>query len=166
MFVAAVMVSVIAPATNAVAQDMVKVKDGCGKILKVINNTVVARIDGTNQTRVFKNVGPDVRFMIDGKETSVYDLRAGLHACAYHLETAQPPVTVYIEDNEVETVVDEPDVHDAPQAAAPPAPAAEPAPAPAPAPMLPKTASSLPLAGLAGLLLLALSTGIAIFRRF
>lgn len=164
LFVVATMVSVIAPATNAVAQDMVKVKDGCGTIVKVVGNTVIARIDETGKTRVFKNVGPDIKFMIEGKDATVYDLREGMHACAYHLETAEPPVTVYIEEHEIATVVDEPDLHDTPQPAAKPVPAAKPA--PAPAPMLPKTGSQLPLAGLAGLLLLALSTGIAVLRRF
>ena len=70
---------------------------------------------------------------------------------------------VTVEHHEVEQVVQ--------KAAAVPAPApkkvAAPAPKPAPAPVaLPHTASSLPLAGLAGLMLLALSAGIAVLRRF
>jgi LPXTG-motif cell wall-anchored protein len=51
------------------------------------------------------------------------------------------------------------------------APAAKAAPAPAPAPaaapvILPKTGSSLPLAGLGGIALLILAIGIGIYRRF
>src|SRR5262245_30400516 len=55
-----------------------------------------------------------------------------------------------------------------PPAAAPPAAAPAPAPAahaPAPAKKLPKTASSLPLVGLTGALLLALGLGLTLARR-
>ena len=162
LFVVAVMVAVTAPATIAGAQESVMVKDGCGKILKVVGNTVVARIDSTGKVRVFKNVGPEVHFMIGGEKSTVYDLREGMHACAYHLETVAPPIVIHIEEHQIATVVDEPDMHDKPQpAVAKPAPAAK----AAPAPMLPKTASQLPLAGFAGLLLLVVSAGIAVFRR-
>ena len=81
LFVVAVMVAVTAPATIAGAQESVMVKDGCGKILKVVGNTVVARIDSTGKVRVFKNVGPEVHFMIGGEKSTVYDLREGMHAC-------------------------------------------------------------------------------------
>ena len=55
--------------------------------------------------------------------------------------------------------------------AAPRAPKAKPVPvakpaAPKPAPVLPKTGSSLPLVGLAGLAALALGLGITVIRRF
>jgi hypothetical protein len=162
--VAVAALAVMVPATDAVAQETIQVQDGCGTILKAVNNTVVARIDGTNKIRVFRNISPEVHFIVNGKKASVYELREGMHACAYHLETVAPPTVIFIEEHEVETIVDEPDMHDTPKA---PAPAAKPAPKPAPMPAaLPRTASSLPLAGLAGLALLALSLGIGVLRRF
>jgi hypothetical protein len=54
----------------------------------------------------------------------------------------------------------------APKPAPKPRKVAAPKPAPAPAPVLPKTASELPLIGLAGLFALALGLGIAAIRRF
>jgi hypothetical protein len=166
MVVAVAALAVIVPATDAVAQEAIQVQDGCGTILKAVNNTVVARIDGTNKIRVFRNISPEVHFIVNGKKASVYELREGMHACAYHLETVAAPTVIFIEEHEVQTIVDEPDMHDTPKAPAP-APAAKPAPKPAPMPAaLPRTASSLPLAGLAGLALLALSLGIGVLRRF
>ena len=149
----AVVVAFVLPATTAVAQDYEKVV--CGKVLKVVGNTVVVRIDDTNKVHAYKNIDPDTKFVINGRDHTVYELREGMHACAYRKVAASAMVVVYIEEHEVATVVDTPDKHDAP-----------PAPAPAPAPAaLPHTASSLPLAGLAGLMLLALSAGIAVLRR-
>ena len=159
----AVVVALVAPASVADAQHPGWVKVNCGTIVKAMGNTIVARVDSTNKTKVFKNVSPDIHFTVSGKEASVYDLREGMHICAYREEAAPVPVTVIIEEHEVAAVVDTPDKHDAP----PPAPKAAPAPAPAPAPVaLPHTASSLPLAGLAGLMLLGISLGIAVLRRF
>jgi len=159
----AVAVALVAPASLANAQQPGWVKIDCGKVLKVMGNTVVVRLDSTNKTKVFKNVSPDIHFTVNGQEKTVYDLRNNMHICGYREEAAPEPVVVYIEEHEVAAVVDTPDKHDAP----PPAPKAAPAPAPAPAPAaLPHTASSLPLAGLAGLMLLGFSLGIAVLRRF
>ena len=159
----AVAVALVAPASVADAQHPGWVQIDCGKVLKVMGNTVVIRLDSNNKTKVFKNVSPDIHFTVNGVEKTVYDLRESMHICGYREEAAPEPVVVYIEEHEVATVVDTPDKHDAP----PPAPKAAPAPAPAPAPAaLPHTASSLPLAGLAGLMLLGISLGIAVLRRF
>jgi hypothetical protein len=159
----AVVVALVAPASLATAQETNWVKIDCGKIVKVMGNTVVIRLDSTNKTKVFKNVSPDIHFTVNNNEASVYDLKKGMHVCGYREEAAPAPVTVTIEEHEVAAVVDTPDKYDAP----PPAPKPAPAPAPAPAPVvLPHTASSLPLAGLAGLMLLGISLGIAILRRF
>ena len=159
----AVVVALVAPASVATAQTSGMVKIDCGRVMKAMGNTVVVRLDSTNKTKVFKNVSPEIHFYVDGKERTVYDLREGMHICGYREAQAPEPVVIYIEDHEVAAVVDTPDKHDAP----PPAPKAAPAPAPAPAPAaLPHTASSLPLAGLAGLLLLGISLGIAVLRRF
>ena len=159
----AVVVAFLAPASVANAQHPGWVQIDCGKVVKAMGNTVVIRLDSTNKTKVFKNVSPDIHFTVNGQEKTVYDLREGMKVCGYREEAAPAPVTVVIEEHEVAAVVDTPDKHDAP----PPAPKAAPAPAPAPAPVaLPHTASSLPLAGLAGLMLLGISLGIAVLRRF
>jgi LPXTG-motif cell wall-anchored protein len=161
LLVAAVMVAVMLPATESVAQEYVQVKEGCGTVVKVMGNTIITRNDETNKTRVHKNISPDIKWIIDGKDMTVYDLKEGMHGCAYRLVAAQPPIVVTIEPHEVETIVDEPDEYDTP-----PAPAPAPEPEPEPEPVLPKTGSQLPLAGLLGLALLAVSACIAIYRRF
>jgi len=157
----AVVVALVAPASVASAQHTGWVKVNCGTVVKAMGNTIVARLDDTGKTKVFKNVSPDIHFTVNGNEASVYDLKKGMKICAYREEAAPAPITVTITENEVAAVVDTPDKYDAP----PPAPKAAPAPAPAPA-ALPHTASSLPLAGLAGLMLLGISLGIAVLRRF
>jgi len=158
----AVVVALVAPSSVASAQDTNWVKVDCGKVVKAMGNTVVIRLDSTNKTKVFKNVSPDIHFTVNGQEKTVYDLREGMNVCGYREKAAPEPVVIYIEEHEVAAVVDTPDEYDAP-----PAPKAAPAPAPAPAPVvLPHTASSLPLAGLAGLMLLGISLGIAVLRRF
>jgi len=157
----AVVVALVAPSSFATEKHPGWEKVNCGKVLKAMGNTIVARVDGTNETKVFKNVSPDIHFTINGVEKTVYDLREGMHICAYREVAAPEPVMVTITEHEVAAVVDTPDKHDAP----PPAPKAAPAPAPAPV-VLPHTASSLPLAGLFGLMLLTLAGGIAVLRRF
>ena len=160
MLMVAIVVALLAPASIASAQQSNWVKVDCGTVVKTMGNTVVLRLDSTNRTNVFKNVSPSIHFTVDGKEASVYDLRPNMKVCGYREEAAAPPITISIEEHEIAAVVDTPDEHDAPK----PAPVAKPA--PAPAPMLPKTGSQLPLAGLVGLMLLALSAGIAVLRRF
>jgi len=155
-----VVVALVAPASLATAQQTNWVKIDCGKVVKAMGNTVVIRLDSTNKTKVFKNVSPEIHFTVNGQEKTVYDLRKGMNICGYREKAAPEPVVVYIEEHEVAAVVDTPDKHDAP-----PAPKAAPAPAPAPV-VLPHTASSLPLAGFAGLMLLGISLGIAVLRRF
>ena len=159
----AVVVALVAPSSFATEKHPGWVQMDCGKILKVMGNTIVARVDSTNKTKVFKNVSPEIHFTVNGQEKTVYDLREGMHICAYREEAAPEPVTVTITEHEVAAVVDTPDKHDAP-----PAPVVKPAPTPVPyvAPVLPHTASSLPLAGLFGLMLLTLAGGIAVLRRF
>jgi len=165
LLMVAVVVALVAPASLATAQQTNWVKVNCGTVLKAMGNTIVARVDSTNKTKVFKNVSPDLHFIVNGKEASVYDLREGMKVCAYREAEAPEPIVVYIQDHEVAAVVDTPDKHDAPPAAAP-APAPAPTPVPYVAPVLPHTASSLPMAGLFGLMLLGISAGIAVLRRF
>ena len=160
--VAMVVVAFVVPAGLATAQQSNWVKIDCGKVVKAMGNTVVVRLDSTNKTKVYKNVSPAIHFTVNGEEKTVYDLKEGMNVCGYREQAAPEPITVTIEEHEVAAVVDEPDEHDAPPA---PAPAPKPAPAPAPA-ALPHTGSHLPLAGLLGLALLAISGCIALYRRF
>ena len=127
----AVVVALVAPASVADAQHPGWVKVNCGTVVKAMGNTIVARLDDTGKTKVFKNVSPDIHFTVNGKEKTVYDLREGMSICGYREKAAPEPVTVYIQEHEVAAVVDTPDKHDAPPA---PKPVYKPAPAPAPAP--------------------------------
>ncbi len=164
VLVAVVMVALVLPAQVSTAEDnVVKIKQGCGEILRVINNSVAVRLDDTGKIRVFKNISPDIHWIINGKKSSIHELSKGMHGCAYRIEEVPEPVVVHIEEAEVVTFVDTPDKFDKPVPVAKPAPA----PAPAPAPVvLPHTGSLLPLVGLIGLMLLGLSAGIAVIRRF
>ncbi|MEN8164776.1 MAG: LPXTG cell wall anchor domain-containing protein, partial [Acidobacteriota bacterium] len=135
----------------------VKVKQSCGEVLKVINNSVAVRLDDTGKIKVFKNISPDIHWIINGKESSIHELSKGMRGCAYRYEQAPEPVVTFIEEHEVVTFVDTPDEFDEPV----PVPAPEPAPV-----VLPHTGSRLPLVGLIGLTLLALAAGIAVIRRF
>jgi len=148
---------------GSAGDNIVKIKQGCGEILRVINNTAAVRLDDTGKIRVFKDISPDIRFIVNGKEGSVHDLSRGMHACAYRYEQVPEPEVLLIEETGVTTLIDTPDEFDKPA----PAPVAKPEPAPVAAPaVLPHTAGNLPLTALLGLMLLALSAGIAIIRRF
>jgi hypothetical protein len=130
---------------------------------------------GNKQYKVPK----DQKFMIDGQEKTVFDLRKGMNVVA--TVVTQVPETVVAQQRKVtgsappapETpqiegallIEDAPSLPAAPKAvaaaaSAPAAPAAEPAPK-----KLPKTGSALPLIGLLGLLCSGLSIGIRMLRR-
>jgi LPXTG-motif cell wall-anchored protein len=125
-----------------------------GEVMAVSGRSVIIRTEeGTKK----HTVDGDFPFWVDGEKKTVYDLKKGMK------------VTATIVSHEIEMVTDR-DVavyaaDDAPAAKAAPAKKAAKA-APAAPAMLPKTGSSLPLAGLIGLLALALSAGIAVLRRF
>ena len=123
-----------------------------GEVLKVVGRTMVVRTEG--QTKTFRDVPSDFVFTVDGQEKSVYDLREGM------LLTA-----TIVHESMVE--IGESDIRVAGTAGS----RAAPAPAPAPSTSssyqtLPETGSSLPLVGLAGLMLLAVAAGISVTRRF
>ena len=132
-----------------------------GTVVERVGGTVIVRReDGT--IKKFTNISPDVKFTVDGKEVSVYDLKKGMNLTAHIVSESTELVT----ETDVERMGSAP-AAPAPAPAAKPAPVAAPAPAPAPAPaVLPSTASQLPLVGLAGLALLVLGLGLAIIRRF
>ena len=134
-----------------------------GKVMKVTGNSIIVQhSDGS-----FKTHTPPagVKFLVDGKETSVSDLREGMNLTATIVSTKTETTTA----SEIKGLTGSGPA--APAAPAPvaapapaPAPAPEPAPAPAPEPKLPKTGSPLPLAALAGGLSLLAGLGLR-FRR-
>ncbi|MEE4272022.1 MAG: hypothetical protein V2I67_10120 [Thermoanaerobaculales bacterium] len=134
------------------------------KTYEARNAEVVQR---KGQTVIFRNeegqldmiTGIPEGFVVfrDGKQVPIEALAGG------------DRVTAYIVHKETKMVTEQ-EMKVAGFAPAEPAPApkpvkAAPAPAPAPAPVLPKTGSHLPLAGLTGLIALALGLGIAVIRR-
>ena len=125
-----------------------------GTVVKVVGTTLIVRMaDG--EIRRLQNVPRDQRFEVDGKELRVEQLREGMKLRAKVISTHVATIT------EQDVMV----AGSAPQAPRPAA-AARPAAVAAPAPVLPKTGSSTPLAGLLGMVLLLIGTGIAVIRRF
>ena len=124
-----------------------------GEVLERVGGTlIVRREDGT--IKKFTNIPDDVKFTVDGKDISVYDLKKGMFLTAYIVSES----TEYVSETDIQRMGTAPAAAPAPAAK----PAAKPAPAPAPAPaVLPSTASSLPLVGLSGLALLVLGLGLA-----
>jgi len=132
-----------------------------GKVMKVVGNTIIVQhSDGSYK----KHTPPaGVKFLVDGKETSVSDLREGMNLTATIVSTKTETTTA----SEIKGLTGSgpaAPAAPAPVAAPAPAPAPEPAPAPAPEPKLPKTGSPLPLAALAGGLSLLAGLGLR-FRR-
>jgi len=126
------------------------------KVVKVVGGTVILRMaDG--EIKKFTKVPADVALTTNGKPIELSQLKEGMNLTA----------TVV---SESVTVVDEKDVRVAGREvkrpkAAPVAP--KPAPKAAPAPVvLPHTASLLPLAGLAGMIMLFAAMSMAVIRRF
>ena len=143
---------------------------GTGRVAFVSGSTVILTLPN-GENKQYK-VKPDYKFNINGKPASVFELRQGMTVSAEKI----------VEEPKVEIATDTKVVGQAPAApkAAVPAPAPAPAPvaaapalAPAPAPAaapavpakLPKTASLVPLAGLLGGLLVAVSGALRIRRR-
>jgi hypothetical protein len=126
-----------------------------GEVLAASGRSVIIRHQEDGKAHKH-TVDGDFPFWVNGEKKTVYDLKKGMK------------VTATIVSSHVEMVTDR-DVAVFASGGAPAAkPAAKPAPAPAPAApaVLPKTASSLPLVGLAGVALILLGIGIALIRRF
>lgn len=139
------------------------------------NNVILTLPNGENKQYKVKN---DVKFTVDGRPATVFELRKGMNVSAEKI--TEEPKTV-VSTNSVVTgeappapvvakaaPAPEPAPAPAPKpkAAPKPTPAPEPAPAPAPEPAkLPKTGSPLPLIGMAGALLTAISLGSIARRR-
>jgi outer membrane lipoprotein-sorting protein len=137
-----------------------------GEVLQVVGNTLMYREDGQS-----KKVTPpkDFKFIVDGKHVGIGELRPGMKLTATIVKEKEvAPVT----KTALKASADAPKpAAPAPAAAAPapaPAPAAAPAPAPAAEPAkkkMPKTATPLPLVGLAGGALFLLGAGVSALRR-
>jgi hypothetical protein len=143
---------------------------GSGKVFFVSGPNVILTLPN-GENRQYK-VSKDVRFIIDGKPATVYELRKGMTVSAEKI--VEEPTTQIASNTEI--------VGQAPPepvAAAEPAPAPEVAPATPPSPeparemaqatppaaALPETSSPIFLIGLLGALLIAGSWGIRMLRR-
>lgn len=154
--------SALKPGTQLTASVATTVTPKEVQVTEVRNVTVVRR---SGQTIVIRNeegklvkysrVPDNIKLMADGKEILYNQVYAGMELSAYIVHTGVTEVT----EQDIAVAGSAPAAKAAPVAAAP-------APAPAPAPVLPKTGSSLPLAGLGGIALLILAVGIGIIRRF
>jgi len=136
-----------------------------GEVVRVVGNTVWIRENGKVKSYP---VPKDFKFNVDGQQVGVDQLRPGYHVTAEIIKTAEH--TVKTRTVEATGTAPAPPPEPVPvvilvpvHVESAPAPA-EPAPAPAPAEekKLPATASSIPLAGLLGLLLVG--AGIAVRR--
>jgi len=143
-----------------------------GKVWHVNAPGTVILTLADNTNKQYK-VPKDQKFMIDGQEKTVFDLKKGMNVSA--TVVTQVPETVVAQQRKVTGSAPPPPptpqisgallIEDTP---APPKQmaAAEPAPAPEPAPKkLPKTGTELPLIGLLGLLCSGLSIGIRMLRK-
>jgi len=126
-------------------------------------NVILTMDDGTNQQFKIPN---GQKFMVNGKETDAFGLKKGMMVSA--TKVVEEPITEV--EHQAKLTGRMPPPPPPPAADQPiliavvtPAPAAAPAPEAAPA-ALPKTGSQLPLIGLLGLLLLAGSGMIRLFR--
>ena len=159
MLAAALLVAIglLAPLSQAFAQERVVVETREGEVLRVIGRTVIIRND-KGEIKKYTEVPADVKLYVDGKPAKIEDLKKGMKLHGVRWENVPAPVTVTYQEVQ--------------EMAPPAAPAARPAPAPAPAPapqarpaQLPSTGSSLPLVGLAGLLLSLIGAGALLVRR-
>lgn len=131
-------------------------------------HTVILQFaDGTNKQY---NVPKGQKFMVEGQEKTVFDLRKGMRISATAI--TQTPATMVSETRKVTGEMPPPPPtppaegailfeEKAAPAPAPPAPVAKAEPAPKP---LPQTASPLPLIGLLGTLMLAAGFGLRMVR--
>lgn len=153
---------------------------GSGKVWYVSGNTVIVTLPN-NENRQYK-VDDNYRFNVGGQKASVHDLRKGMIINAE--KVVEVPKTVLAENIGVTGhAPPEPKAvkTEAARAAPTPTPRAEPTPAPAPEPTpaaapvevaqapkpahrLPDTASSMPLLGVIGVMLIAASFGFRSLR--
>ena len=128
------------------------------------NSVILTMENGKNQS--FK-IPKDQKFTVNGQATDAFGLRKGMRVSATKI--VEEPVTVTEQHRHVTGTMPPPPpapAADVPLLIATAEPASAPAEAPAVAPQakLPKTGSALPLVGLLGLLCLATSLGLKLFR--
>ena len=137
------------------------------EVLAVAGHAIIVRGANGNRKFTMEDVnGRDIKIFRDGQEVELAQLKVGDKLTAT-IVSHHPPTVV--SSQAVKAAVSGAPAAPAPAptaapAMAAPAPAAEPAPAPAHH-KLPKTASSVPLTGLAGVLSLAAGFALAISRR-
>jgi len=138
-------VGMLAPLSQVAAQERVVVEERNAEVLRVIGRTVVIRND-KGEIKKFTELPENLKLFVDDQPAKLSDLKQGMKLHGVRFENVPAPVTVtYEEVQEMESA---------------------PAPAPAPAPaQLPKTASGLPMVGLAGLLLTLFGGGALLRRR-
>jgi len=152
---------------------------GSGKVWFVSGNNVILTLPN-NENRQYK-VAEHYQFVVDGKKATVYDLRKGMIISAEKIvEEPKTEIASNVAVTGEAPPPPKPKVAEAPRTVTAPAPAPAPAAAPAPAPAaaepqaeraaeppaeLPKTGSMLPLAGLLGLLSIALSMAVRAVRQ-
>lgn len=128
-----------------------------GEVLKVVGRTLVVRTP--EGTKTFRDVPSDFIFTVDGQEKTVYELRPGMRLTA----TIVHESVVEVGETDLQVTGTSAAVKKAQAVKEQKAAAA--AASTSSYETLPKTASRVPLTGLAGLMLLALSAGVALIRR-
>jgi translation elongation factor P/translation initiation factor 5A len=158
--------AVVEMTTKAVPVTTTHIRNG--RVIRASGGTLV--VEENHKLKMYK-VPPGYQFIVNGQPTTVDNIQQGMTLNA----TIVSKETKFVTEQEVKKAyAAAPAPPPAPKAAAPPpppppaaapAPPPPPPPAPAPAPKkLPKTASPVPLAGLAGALSLLAGLGLR-FRR-
>jgi LPXTG-motif cell wall-anchored protein len=159
-------VNQLTPGTELTAAKVTTTTPVTVEVTEVRNVTVVRRSGQTivvrnqeGKLKKFSQVPENIRLeTTDGQAMNYTDLQPGMVLTAYIVHQGVTDVT----EEDIAVAGTAP-----PRPAPAAAPAARPAPKAAPAPaVLPKTGSSLPLAGLGGIALLIIAIGIAVYRRF
>ncbi len=124
------------------------------KVVRVVGGTVILRGED-GEVKKYSKVPSDVTLTSNGKPVELSQLREGMN------------LTATIVHESVTTVTETSAMVGGRTAPKPAQAKAKPAPKPAPAPaVLPSTGSLLPLAGLAGMIMLFAAMSLAVIRRF
>jgi hypothetical protein len=152
-----VMIEKTTTTTVVPATKVVKIRDG--EVINAGGNSLMYKENDQVKTIT---VPADYKFIVNGQPVGLWKLHKGDKLTAT-VVTETPGSTTTT--SHVRAAAKAPKPAEPAPAPAAAAPAAAPAAEPAPAPKMPKTASQLPLLGLAGSLLLALGAGLALVRR-
>ena len=145
---------VLAPVSEVAAQERVVVEERTAVVLKVVGRTVIIRND-KGEIKKYTEIPKDVKLYVGGKLAKISDLKEGMRLHGIRWENVPAPVIVtYEEVRKMEASKPAP----APRRQRAPAAYSRPA-------QLPSTGSSLPLVGLAGLMLVLIGGTLALLRR-